>query len=209
MPIILQDPIAALDPTMTIARIQSCALPSFEPDLSRLQAGLVKGYHRVGLSPDFLDRIHTAPSASLTTWWVPGSRIGCRPALTVVGPNHRGFSGVGLDLRDAVRADGWGGRGRIDLRSGIPACIAQGHASIGKVGMEGASFGGFSCWTRIALHADLATAAVPFCSKYKLSTGSNRTECPNSRACRKKMLVARRIRYLTNLTPPRRGGSSP
>ena len=43
MPIILQDPIAALDPTMTIARIQSRASPSFEPDLSRLQAGLVKG----------------------------------------------------------------------------------------------------------------------------------------------------------------------
>ena len=80
MPIILQDPIAALDPTMTIARIQSCALPSFEPDLSRLQAGMVKGYHRVGQSPDFLDRYSHRPTRQSDDWvsvgithWVPSS----------------------------------------------------------------------------------------------------------------------------------------
>ncbi len=58
MQIIFQDPIAALDPRMTIARILSRPLATFEPDLTSpaQQARVASVLHRVGLSPDFAAR---------------------------------------------------------------------------------------------------------------------------------------------------------
>ena len=58
MQIIFQDPVAALDPRMTLARIVSRPLSTFEPNLSRVQvrARAVDALHQVGLSADFADR---------------------------------------------------------------------------------------------------------------------------------------------------------
>ncbi|MBL9050094.1 MAG: ATP-binding cassette domain-containing protein [Tabrizicola sp.] len=58
MQIIFQDPIAALDPRMTLARIVSRPLATFEPGLSRkdARARAVEALQQVGLSADFADR---------------------------------------------------------------------------------------------------------------------------------------------------------
>jgi oligopeptide transport system ATP-binding protein len=58
MQIIFQDPIAALDPRMTLARIVSRPLATFEPGLSRpdARARAVEALRQVGLSADFADR---------------------------------------------------------------------------------------------------------------------------------------------------------
>jgi oligopeptide transport system ATP-binding protein len=58
MQIIFQDPVAALDPRMTLARIVSRPLATFEPGLSRREtrARAVEALGQVGLSPDFSDR---------------------------------------------------------------------------------------------------------------------------------------------------------
>jgi oligopeptide transport system ATP-binding protein len=58
MQIIFQDPVAALDPRMTLARIVSRPLATFEPNLSRVQARAraVDALQQVGLSADFADR---------------------------------------------------------------------------------------------------------------------------------------------------------
>ena len=58
MQIIFQDPVAALDPRMTLARIVSRPLATFEPGLSRSAARdrAVEALTQVGLSPDFADR---------------------------------------------------------------------------------------------------------------------------------------------------------
>ena len=58
MQIIFQDPVAALDPRMTLARIVSRPLATFEPGLSRREARdrAVEALVQVGLSPDFADR---------------------------------------------------------------------------------------------------------------------------------------------------------
>ena len=58
MQIIFQDPVAALDPRMTLARIVSRPLATFEPGLSRrdARARAVKTLTQVGLSSDFADR---------------------------------------------------------------------------------------------------------------------------------------------------------
>ncbi|MBN8630130.1 MAG: ATP-binding cassette domain-containing protein [Rhodobacterales bacterium] len=58
MQIIFQDPVAALDPRMTLARIVSRPLATFEPGLSRAEARAraVEALQQVGLSADFADR---------------------------------------------------------------------------------------------------------------------------------------------------------
>ncbi len=58
MQIIFQDPVAALDPRMTLARIVSRPLATFEPGLSRAAARdrAVEALVQVGLSADFADR---------------------------------------------------------------------------------------------------------------------------------------------------------
>jgi oligopeptide transport system ATP-binding protein len=58
MQIIFQDPVAALDPRMTLARIVSRPLATFEPGLSRrdARARAIEAMGEVGLSPDFADR---------------------------------------------------------------------------------------------------------------------------------------------------------
>jgi len=58
MQIIFQDPVAALDPRMTLARIVSRPLATFEPGLSRrdARARAIEALGQVGLSPDFADR---------------------------------------------------------------------------------------------------------------------------------------------------------
>ncbi len=58
MQIIFQDPVAALDPRMTLARIVSRPLATFEPNLSRkaARARAVEALQQVGLSADFADR---------------------------------------------------------------------------------------------------------------------------------------------------------
>ncbi|THD85611.1 ATP-binding cassette domain-containing protein [Aliigemmobacter aestuarii] len=58
MQIIFQDPVAALDPRMTLGRIVSRPLSTFEPGLSRRTARdrAVEALEQVGLSADFADR---------------------------------------------------------------------------------------------------------------------------------------------------------
>ncbi len=58
MQIIFQDPVAALDPRMTLGRIVSRPLATFEPGLSRkdARARAVEALQQVGLSADFADR---------------------------------------------------------------------------------------------------------------------------------------------------------
>jgi oligopeptide transport system ATP-binding protein len=58
MQIIFQDPIAALDPRMTLGRIVSRPLATFEPGLGRKAARdrAVEALRQVGLSADFADR---------------------------------------------------------------------------------------------------------------------------------------------------------
>ena len=58
MQIIFQDPVAALDPRMTLGRIVSRPLATFEPTLSRAQARVraVEALEQTGLSADFADR---------------------------------------------------------------------------------------------------------------------------------------------------------
>ena len=81
-----------------------------------------------------------------------------------------------------------GGREQTDIRAGIEAAIAAGHAVPGRIGMAGNSYGGFSSWTGITRHADLIDAAIPMCGMYRLDIDYHATEMPWGRAYSEEMM---------------------
>ena len=87
-----------------------------------------------------------------------------RVGFNVLDPNYRGSTGFSLAFRDAIKVQGWGGIEQEDIRSGILALLADGIAQLGKVGMTGTSYGGYSSWCGITrFPRDVLAAAVPIC----------------------------------------------
>jgi dipeptidyl aminopeptidase/acylaminoacyl peptidase len=82
----------------------------------------------------------------------------------VLEPNYRGSTGFGVAFREAIRADGWGGREQDDIRTGAEAVVARGLVPPGKVAVTGTSYGGYSAWCAVTRWpADLLAAAAPIC----------------------------------------------
>jgi dipeptidyl aminopeptidase/acylaminoacyl peptidase len=82
----------------------------------------------------------------------------------VLDPNYRGSTGFSRPFREAIKADGWGGREQEDIRAGIEALIAAGIAEPGKVGITGTSYGGYSTWWAIThFPLEVVAAAAPIC----------------------------------------------
>jgi dipeptidyl aminopeptidase/acylaminoacyl peptidase len=84
--------------------------------------------------------------------------------FNVLTPNYRGSTGFGLEFQESIKEDGWGGREQEDIRYGIEALIRAGIAQSGRIGVTGASYGGYSAWWAIThLEPDLVAAATPVC----------------------------------------------
>jgi dipeptidyl aminopeptidase/acylaminoacyl peptidase len=84
--------------------------------------------------------------------------------FAVLDPNYRGSTGFGLEFREAIRVDGWGGREQDDIRTGAEAVIARGLAPPGKVAVTGTSYGGYSSWCAATRWPPtLLAAAAPIC----------------------------------------------
>ena len=84
--------------------------------------------------------------------------------FNVLDPNYRGSTGFSLAFREAIKADGWGGREQDDIRAGIEALIAAGIAQPGRVGITGTSYGGYSAWCAITRWPpEIVAAAAPIC----------------------------------------------
>ena len=84
--------------------------------------------------------------------------------FNVLTPNYRGSTGFGLEFQESIKEDGWGGREQEDIRCGIEALIQAGVAQPGRIGVTGASYGGYSAWWAIThFPPDLVAAAAPVC----------------------------------------------
>lgn len=87
-----------------------------------------------------------------------------RQGYNVLDPNYRGSTGFGLAFQEAIKKTGWGGLEQEDIRTGIEALIAAGIAEVGKVGITGTSYGGYSSWFAITkFPTDVVAAAAPIC----------------------------------------------
>jgi len=99
-----------------------------------------------------------------------------RQGFHVLDPNYRGSTGFGLPYREKIKDDHWGGLEQVDIEMGIKALIAQGIAEVGKVGMTGTSYGGYSAWHGIThFDTDTLAASAPICGMTDLVVDYNTT----------------------------------
>jgi dipeptidyl aminopeptidase/acylaminoacyl peptidase len=84
--------------------------------------------------------------------------------FNVLDPNYRGSTGFGLSFQEAIKEDGWGGKEQDDIIAGIDKLLSLGIAKDFKVGITGASYGGYSAWCAITRNPlDVVAAAAPIC----------------------------------------------
>ena len=81
-----------------------------------------------------------------------------------------------------------GGREQGDVRAGIMACVAEGHATKGRIAVAGNSYGGFSSWYAITRFADLVNTAIPMCGMYRLDIDFHATEKPHGKDYSREMM---------------------
>jgi dipeptidyl aminopeptidase/acylaminoacyl peptidase len=99
-----------------------------------------------------------------------------REGFVVLDPNYRGSTGFSLAFREAIKADGWGGREQEDIRAGIEALLAAEIAEPGRVGVTGTSYGGYSSWCAITrFPPEVVAAAAPICGMTDLVVDYNTT----------------------------------
>jgi dienelactone hydrolase len=111
--------------------------------------------------------------------------------FNVLDPNYRGSTGFSRAFREAIKADGWGGREQDDIRAGIEALIQAGIAEKGKVGITGASYGGYSSWCAITrFPLDVLAAAAPICGMTDLVVDYHTTR-PDLRPLSEEMMGGR------------------
>ena len=144
-------------------------------------------YEPEGKSKGLIASVHGGPTWHSEDWVNPRIGFWVQLGYTVLDPNYRGSTGFGYAWREAVKADGWGGREQADIRAGIEAVIARGYAPR-KAAVVGNSYGGFSSWFAITRWPDLVTAAIPMCGMYKLDIDYNETDQPHLRAYSEEMM---------------------
>lgn len=105
----------------------------------------------------------------------------------VLDPNYRGSTGFSRAYREAIKADGWGGREQEDIRAGIESLLAAGIAQRGKVGITGTSYGGYSSWWIITHFPEMVAAAAPICGMTDLVVDYETTR-PDLRALSEEMM---------------------
>ena len=88
----------------------------------------------------------------------------CSLGFTVLDPNYRGSTGYGVNFRELIKNDGWGGNDSQDVRTGIQSLIEKEISIPGSVGIYGTSYGGYMSWNAIVhFPGEIIAAAAPIC----------------------------------------------
>ena len=111
--------------------------------------------------------------------------------LNVLDVNYRGSTGFGLEFREMIKEDGWGGREQADITAGAQALIHAGLAAPGSVGVTGTSYGGYSAWCQITHQPpEVIAAAAPICGMTDLVVDYDTTR-PDLRPFSEEMMGGR------------------
>lgn len=108
--------------------------------------------------------VHGGPTWHSEDALDPEIQYFCSLGYNVLDPNYRGSTGYGVNFRELIKKDGWGGLDKDDIRTGIEHMIENGIAFPNKVGIYGTSYGGYLSWIAITqFPPDIIAAAVPIC----------------------------------------------
>lgn len=108
--------------------------------------------------------IHGGPTAHSEDALNPQIQYFCSLGYNILDPNYRGSTGYGVNFRELIKKDGWGGLDKEDVRTGIETLIEKGIAIPHKVGIFGTSYGGYMSWNAIThFPTKVVAAAAPIC----------------------------------------------
>ncbi len=97
--------------------------------------------------------IHGGPTWAFHNFWHPAAQHFAQMGYTVIGPNYRGSTGYGRAYQNANRYDI--GRGDVlDCIAGVEWLLREGMASRHRLGVTGASQGGYMTMMCLAKHPD-------------------------------------------------------
>jgi dipeptidyl aminopeptidase/acylaminoacyl peptidase len=135
--------------------------------------------------------IHGGPTSHTESRLNPQLQYYVSRGFNVLDVNYRGSTGFGLQYRNAIKEDGWGGREQADIAAGATALIQAGLAEPGKVGVTGTSFGGYCAWYQITHYpAEIIAASAPICGMTDLVVDYNTTR-PDLRPLSEEMMGGR------------------
>jgi dipeptidyl aminopeptidase/acylaminoacyl peptidase len=108
--------------------------------------------------------IHGGPTSHSEDRLNPQIQYFVARGFNVLDVNYRGSTGFGLEFREAIKEDSWGGREQADIATGAEALIRARLANPGRIGVTGTSYGGYSAWFLITHYPpELIAAAAPIC----------------------------------------------
>lgn len=108
--------------------------------------------------------VHGGPTYHSKNRFNPQIQYLVSRGFNVLDPNYRGSTGFGLEFQDLIKKTYWGGLEQEDIKTGIETLIKKGIAKIGKVGITGISFGGYSAWFALThFPTEIVAAAAPIC----------------------------------------------
>ncbi len=132
--------------------------------------------------------VHGGPTAHSEEALDPKIQYFCSLGYNVLDPNYRGSTGYGVNFRELMKKDGWGGFDKEDIRTGIEYLIENGFAFPYKVGIYGTSYGGYMSWLAITqFPPDIIAAAAPVCGMTDLVVDYETTR-PDLRPLSEEML---------------------
>ena len=104
-------------------------------------------------------------------WWGfnRDTQFWANRGYAVLSMNFRGSAGYGKHFIDAGNGE-WGQKMQDDITAGVRYLVSQGIADPKRVGIMGASYGGYATLAGVAFTPDLYSAAVAVCAPSNLIT---------------------------------------